>query len=252
MGAQRSDPSRPNYDPAAEDDETPVHRVVLSPFFFSKYEMTQAQWLRVIGQNPSYFGPHNYEARWNAAGRPATLLLPVEQVSWFDCVKLCERLGLSLPSEAQWEYAARGDTSTPWWPGEDSSVLQETDNLADVYRRTHGGVKDIVYEDWNDGQNATSPVGWYAPNPFGLHDVHGNVWEWCLDGYDGLFYGQADPDPDPVRDPISDAADSKVRVYRGGGYDLCSVYARSSYRDRFTADQGISVLGFRPARRIER
>ena len=248
MGAQRSDPSRHNYDSQAESDETPVHRVVLSAFFISKYEMTQGQWLRVSGQNPSAVGPHNYDTRWNAAGRPGTLLLPVEQVSWIACKELCDRLVLCLPSEAQWEYAARGDTSTPWWPGEEASLLQETDNLADDYRFTHGGVTDKVYESWNDGQHAAATVGGFAPNPFGLHDVHGNVWEWCQDGYDGIFYGV--DDPPPVQDPVSTSGGDRVR--RGGGFDECAVYARSSYRDRFQADQCISLLGLRPVKRIER
>ena len=252
MGAQRSDPAKPNYDPQAESDESPVHEVILSSFFLSKYEMTQGQWLRATGKNPSFYVPHNYDVRWNAAGRPANLLFPVEQVSWFDAVKVCAQLELSLPSEAQWEYGTRGETSTPWWPGDDPSFLQETDNFADTYRFMHGGAKDIVYESWNDNQNATAPIGSYAANPFGLHDVHGNVWEWCLDGYDDLFYYNASLRSTPAQDPVAPPVDPSIRARRGGGYDLCAVYGRSSYRERFPAELALSVLGFRPARRIER
>ena len=239
MGAQASDPTRRNYDPQAEDDEGPVHEVTLSPYFLSKYEMTQGQWERFVGVNPSRYGPGG-----SFGGKVTTLLHPVEQVSWDDCVRVLGRLELELPSEAQWEYGARAFADTPWSSGPDKAALALVANLADAYAQANGGAA-WTCESWSDGYVVHAPVGSLAPNEFGLYDVHGNVWEWCLDGYDGIFYRSS-----PPTHPVSPFPGSAARVSRGGSYSLTAVYARSANRIGSTPTYADDSLGVRPARVI--
>ncbi len=232
MGAQKADPSKPNYDPQAGRDEWPVHEVRLSPFFLSKYEMTQGQWERFTGKNPSYFG-FERDRR-----------LPVEQVSWFQCHEVCQRLGLSLPSEAQWEYGARAGTDTPRWSGEDPTLLAEVANLADQSYRRFDLTAPI--EDWDDGVDNPARVGSYAQNQFGLHDVHGNVWEWCLDWYEGYLV-RSGVSLDSV---LRDQGGSADRVNRGGGFNSLAVSARSANRGVAAPSIAGPDLGLRPARAL--
>ena len=240
MGAQASDPDGNNYDPHAEDNEGPVHEVTLSPYFLSKYEMTQGQWERFVGVNPSRYGPGS-----NVGGKVSTLLHPVEQVSWHDCVAVLARLDLVLPSEAQWEYGARAFADTPWSSGPEKEGLAVVGNLADAFAQANGGPSGWTYESWSDGYGVHAPVGSFGPNEFGLYDVHGNVWEWCLDGYDGSFYGSS-----PPTDPVSPFVGSATRVNRGGSFNFTAVYARSANRNGDTPSIADSNLGVRPARVI--
>jgi hypothetical protein len=126
MGAQKDDPNQPNFDALAADTESPPTTIVLDAFFLSKYEMTQAQWLRMTGANPSSFKPTYYPSGWEG-----DLRHPVERVSWDASSELLARMRLALPTEAQWEYGARGGTSTRWWSGNDRETLQGAINLAD-------------------------------------------------------------------------------------------------------------------------
>ncbi|MCP3919881.1 MAG: formylglycine-generating enzyme family protein [bacterium] len=191
-GAQKHDPRGPNYDPIALTDESPVHEVRLSALFLSKYEMTQAQWERFMGRNPSHYRP---DVRLSLG---TTLENPVESLSWHECVQALEWMGLALPSKAQWEYGCRGGTTTPFACPE--IELEHYTNLgeqayANKFRET------IVPETWNDGFAAHAAVGSFRPNPFGLHDVHGNVREWCADGYsEGDMY-LSTVQEDPLRPP---------------------------------------------------
>ncbi len=149
MGAQKTDPKGPNYDPEAEDNEGPLHEVTLSPFLISKYETTQAEWKAVMGSNPSKFrGDDNR---------------PVEQVSWSDIQGFQAKTGLRLPSEAEWEYACSGGATAP----------------------IAGAVKldEMGWYSGNSGRT-THPVGKKSANGFGLHDMYGNVWEWSEDVLD--------------------------------------------------------------------
>jgi formylglycine-generating enzyme required for sulfatase activity len=245
MGSQKADPTGANHDPASKGEERPVHRVSLSPFFLSKYEMTQGQWQRIAGRNPSQYGPHNYDEEWNAAGEPGSLLHPVEQVSWIACAETCARLGLDLPTEAQWEYGARGGTGTSWWPGDDPSLLSETDNVADGHARRHGGNPTWACEIWDDGHTSHAPIGSYAANPFGLHDVHGNLREWCRDGFDRDVYGKS-----ALEDPLSNPASSPFRVTRGACFGNTAVEARSANRNYDAPESANFLLGLRPARAV--
>ncbi len=240
MGAQSEDPDAHSYDPNAEEDESPVHEVELSAFFLSKYEMTQGQWERFVGHNPSLY---------QECGMAPTLLHPVEQVSWLDCDVQLRRLGLVLPSEAWWEYGARGGTQSVWWTGDERDSLRERKaaNLADRAAARVGATWPQI-EDWpelDDGYAVHAPVGSHSANSFGLYGVHGNLWEWCLDGYELLFYAQS-----YGLDPVSAPEGSRSRVLRGGSFEFTAHDARSANRDFVTPAYADFRLGVRPARPI--
>ncbi|MBN1444455.1 MAG: formylglycine-generating enzyme family protein, partial [Planctomycetes bacterium] len=196
----------PESEEYRQSDET-QHEVTLSAFFLSKYEVTQAQWRRLMKTNPSRFKGDD---------------LPVEQVSWDDCLEFCRKLGLNLPTEAQWEYACRAGTNRP-------------------YAGT-GHLDDMGWYLVNSGEK-TQPVGKKQPNGFGLHDMHGNVWEWCGDTYDARFYAT----PEACRkDPVCTSG-SEYRVDRGGGLFDVAAGCRSADRYRYMPGNRYRYLGFRPA-----
>ena len=244
MGAERPaspDARGPNLDPNATPHESPAHDVTLSPYFISKYEMTQAQWSRAMRTTPS-----NYLPGTNYGGKKTTQLHPVEQVSWNDCRHAMERLGLLLPTEAQWERSARGGRGNIWSCGDDRSALDEYDNLADAYGVANGFPAELSHEkDLNDGRTIHAPVGTYAPNSFGLFDVGGNVREWCRDRY--TTYGKAVAEGDGER---SAGTGSRYRVNRGGCFDAPAVHARVASRDWGDPSFRDYVLGCRPSRAI--
>ena len=204
------------------DDEGPVHEVELSAgYWLGETPVTQALWEAVMGGNPSYF-------------RGATR--PVEQVSFEDCQEFLGRLnqrvpGLDarLPTEAEWEWACRAGTQTATWlgdlrPGEEYARAAVLERIA-WYDETSGG--------------ETHPVGQKEPNPFGLHDMLGNVWEWCADWYDPY---QAGLQVDPAGPP----AGSK-RVVRGGSWYDVARGVRAAYRDWYGPGNRGGALGFRLA-----
>jgi formylglycine-generating enzyme required for sulfatase activity len=156
-------------------DERPTRTIQVGAFYLSKYEMTQGQWERATGVNPSRYRPPMGDG-----GRAITLLNPVERVSWDDCERTLRWLGLKLPSEVQWEYAARAGTETEWWTGDDERTLQGAANLADQALERFGGLSASV--SWDDGHGVHATVGSFRANAFGLHDVIGNVSEWTQDG----------------------------------------------------------------------
>jgi formylglycine-generating enzyme required for sulfatase activity len=183
---------------AKESDEEPVHRVRLTKgFYMGIVPVTQAQWQAVMDYNPSTY---------RGGDRP------VEMVSWLDCQEFRERLRqltnkpIRLPTEAEWEYACRAGTTTAYCNG--------------------NAVPDLKNVGWYDGNSGgqTQPVGKLAPNAWGLYDMHGNVREWCQDGY------TAYPSGDNT-DPLVTARDLD-RVLRGGdysdGYGLCRAASRRS------------------------
>ena len=212
MGAQKTDPEGPNYDPDAYNyDEGPVHEVKLSPFLIGKCEVSQDQWWVVMGKNPSLFGGDCF---------------PVEMVSWDDCQEFCRKTGLRLPTEAQWEYACRAGSKGRFSWGSDYSG---GDNFA-----------------WHRGNSLgqPQPVGKKRPNAFGLHDMEGNVWEWCEDVRDAKFFSKPEAGgPDPV---ASSGAES--RVIRGGSWvEDCRSSCRSAYRAATDDTTAADWLGFRAA-----
>ena len=234
MGAVRPQPGlRPEtpVDPSAQDDEHPVHEVTVSAFFISKYEMTQGQWRRATGENPS------------AYGKP---MGPVEQVTRERCREVLERLALSLPTEAQWEYATRAETRTPWSSGPSLESLRQVANLADArFWKSVRGKRELPHEEWDDGHTMTAPVGSYLPNQFGLHDVHGNVAEWCLDEHG------------PYDMPVSRGSAARLLppgrrdLTRGGSYYHPATRARSAARSPIVSGFFYNYIGVRPVRTLE-
>jgi serine/threonine protein kinase/formylglycine-generating enzyme required for sulfatase activity len=238
MGAVKPDedqaPTGPNVDPEARQNEGPLAEVALDPFFMSKYEMTQGQWLRLVGVNPSHYGPGAKHG-----GKVVGLTSPVDQVSWDDCDLWLRRLGLVIPTEAQWEYAARGGTTTPRWTGIAKDGLSRAANLADLSFTNTGGTTHP--EPWNDTYAVHAPVGAFDPNPYGLHDVLGNVWEWCRDQNSGY-----DVEPRPG-DGLRSSSASRLRALRGGSWFDNASLARSAFRRHFAPDSRNFNLGVRPA-----
>ena len=220
----------PDSDPEARAFEKPRHEVTISrPFYLSRFEVTQAQWEAVMGSNPytldrsnPYYNLPGMAQRITRPNHPAT-------VSWNDVQEFITRLNQKeggnryrLPTEAEWEYAARAGTTTAYSFG---------DNDADLGRHAWFG------EDFATG--GTHPVGQKAPNPWGLHDVHGNAWEWVQDWFDPAYYASS-----PSVDPTGPQQGSK-RVVRGGSWHTTATSWRMAFRRDYDPDyRGISI-GFR-------
>ena len=200
--------------PSGEDgrasDESPVHKVKIpDSFYMGKYEVTQKQWREVMGDNPSYFKGDD---------------LPVEKVSWNDAQDFIKKLNQKegeneyrLPSEAEWEYAARAGTTTQYSFGDDVSKLNEY-----AWYRDNSGSK-------------THPVGQKKPNFWGLYDMHGNVWEWVQDKRHGDYDGA------PTDGSAWESGRSSYRVFRGGSWSSTTHDCRSASRSDFLGDD----FGFR-------
>jgi formylglycine-generating enzyme required for sulfatase activity len=206
----------PDSDRSAANDEKPQHRVrITQAFYLGKYPVTQEQWTAVMGENPSHFkGPKN----------------PVEWVSWEDCQRFLTRLnekpGLGkwqFPTEAQWEYACRAGSTTIFCFGNDESGLDEYG----WYDKTSGG--------------KPHPVGEKKPNAWGLYDMNGSIWQWCLDWYDPGYYAHS-----PVDDPTGPATGTE-RVSHGGSWASPARSARSANHGRIEAGHHGTHLGFRAA-----
>ena len=221
---------------ADRDDNETQHRVVLTKsYWLGKYEVTQGQWEAMMGSNPSKF---------ENAGREA----PVEQVSWEEAIEFCRKLTereqaagrlpegyvYSLPTEAQWEYACRAGTTTPFHYGNKLSSSEA--NFDGKY--PYGGASKGRY------LQTTVKVGSYAPNKWGLYDMHGNVWEWCYDWYGRYKKGA-------VWDPAGRTKGS-TRVFRGGGWFSSARGCRSANRSRNWPGIRFNALGFRVALRSEK
>jgi formylglycine-generating enzyme required for sulfatase activity len=200
-------------DSEADDDEKPMHTVRLTqPYYLGKCEVAQSQWQAVMGNNPSKF-----------TGDPNR---PVETVSWDDVQEFIRRLNsreggamYRLPTEAEWEYAARAGTTTRWSFGDDASQL----GRYAWYKSNAGG--------------QTHPVGQLQPNPWGLYDMHGNVWEWVQDWYGKYTSG-------PAVDPAGPSSGS-LRVFRGGSWYFAARGCRSADRGYVAPGLRDDIRGFR-------
>jgi len=245
MGAQRRDRAQPNFDPqASQVNAEPVHRVVLDPFLISKYEMSQGQWLRLTGQNPSAYHPGQ-----RVPGPDITLAHPVECVSWETCTDVLRQHGLDLPTEAQWEYACRAGTNTVWWTGDKTQDLRGAINCLDQTRRRFGRQLLMQVDSglpFADGFVLHAPVHTLRANPWGLHHVHGNVCEWCRDNWARYIL------PVAPGDGLRDAPVSQYRVSRGGSYYHTARLARSAARPRPNQEYAGGDTGCRPSRRLLR
>jgi formylglycine-generating enzyme required for sulfatase activity len=243
----------PANEPERDGDEV-QHQVTVRSFYMGKYQVTQAEYETVMGTNPSYFKGLN---------------LPVECVSWYDAVEYCNRLsqreglslaytidknrsdpnntnsddnvrwlvtwnpnanGYRLPTEAEWEYACRAGTTTPFSTGNNITTSNANYDGNYPYNNNYKGTY----------RERTTTVGSFAPNPWGLYDMHGNVWEWCWDWYGNYSSGsQTDP---------RGAASGANRVLRGGSWSNTATYVRSAIRSYYTPSNRNYFIGFRLVR----
>jgi len=228
-------------------DERPQHTVSISAFSLSETEITQKQWLDVMGSEDSHFNGYGDSS-------------PVDSVTWFDCIDFCNTLsqleslphcyemanvtyesnhiksadvtcdfeatGYRLPTEAEWEYACRANTTTRFHSGDSDAAL---DRVA-----------------WANGnsEHRSHAVGEREPNAWGFYDMHGNVWEWCWDWYLVNYYAsRPNPDIDPTGHSVGDG-----RVMRGGSFSKSSIHCRSAVRSNNFPAHGFQEYGLRVAR----
>jgi formylglycine-generating enzyme required for sulfatase activity len=218
IGAQSEDEEDLHYDPEAEPrwKESPVAFAELGPYFLSKYELTQGQWVRLAGYNPSDYTPDEGAV---VGGREITLRNPVEQVNWVEAQRVLHVWGLQLPTEAQWEAAARAGTETPYWTGELAWELDGFANLADRYAEAHGDPNWTFYRVLDDGHTVHAPVGTYGPNPLGLHELTGNLCEWVRDAFTEPGEDNPPRPGDGLRGaPVEDFVVPPEVVSKGGSY----------------------------------
>lgn len=257
-------------------DEAPVHKVrITHAFYLGQFEVTVRQFRRFIeqsgyvpeseadgtggyGYNADYdpgktvrgdaFEGRDLKYSWRNPGFAQSEDHPVVNVSWNDAVAmskwLSEKEGVTyrLPTEAEWEYAARAGTTTRYHSGDAPQSLLKAANIFDA---------DAVqfWKKWKsyalaepDGYPFTAPAGSFMPNAFGLYDMHGNVWEWTADWYDDGYYAIS-----PVDDPKGPSSGS-VRVRRGGSWHTWPLYARSSYRNWNSQSTRYTLVGMRLVR----
>jgi formylglycine-generating enzyme required for sulfatase activity len=203
-----------------DSDESPKHQVTVPSFCMGKYELTQAQYQAIMGNNPANFKGNNR---------------PVENVSWDDAVAFCQKLSqrtgkkYRLPSEAEWEYACRAGTTTPFYFGE--SITPELVNYDGNY----------PYASAPKGQyrQQTTDVGTFPPNAFGLYDMHGNVLEWCQDDYQENYINA------PTDGSASTVLSATYKLLRGGSWFNYARYCRSANRAWGLRDARINYYGFR-------
>lgn len=254
MGAQAGDAAGENFDPEAGPEEGPVHEVSLDAFFLAKHEMTQAQWLRVAYDKPSRYRGDIEIFKDRSTGEVTgriTQMHPVERVTWSECDHVTGIMDLLLPTEAQWEYAARAGTSTPWWTGSEPETLEGAENLCDSTTRAIGEA-GWTYEEWSDGYPAHAPVDAFKPNPWGFHNILGNVGEWTRDRHLSSAYLLEVAGGAGERVMAGQGTSKADRSIRGPGWFRASTGLRVSAR--YSADEReykTQVFGLRPSRAIE-
>lgn len=194
-----------------EPDEQPVHTVCLDDFYMDKHEVSQKAYRKVMGKNPSQF-----------KGCPQC---PVERVTWEEAYAYCGKTGKRLPTEAEWEYAARSGGKSEKYAG----TSDENKITGYAWLGDNAGDK-------------THPVGRKKPNALGLYDMSGNVGEWVSDWYDVDYYKQS-----PEKNPAGPSGD-EYRILRGGSWSNCVHYLRASYRSGVPAAERNDFGGFRCSR----
>ncbi|MCI0377122.1 MAG: formylglycine-generating enzyme family protein [Gemmataceae bacterium] len=229
-----------------DSNETQHDVVITRPFYMGVFEVTQGEYEKVAGANPAFFSAKN-------GGGPAH---PIEQVNWTKAVEFCTRLSAleaekkagrvyRLPTEAEWEYACRAGTTTVFQIGDALSSKMANFNGQHPYGKAEAGpyVKK------------TAKVGTYPANAWGLHDMHGNVWEWCSDWYDPDYY-KTSPKEDPKGPPKgvvrTDFKEDFFHVVRGGSWLDEARACRSAYRFRFMPSDPYRIVGFRVVCEIAR
>jgi formylglycine-generating enzyme required for sulfatase activity/tRNA A-37 threonylcarbamoyl transferase component Bud32 len=209
----------PENEEGRHDSESPQHQVNVPSFFIGKYPLTQAQYEAIMGNNPAHFKGNN---------------LPVECVSWNDAVAFCQKLSqktgknYKLPSEAQWEYACRAGTTTPFYFGESITP----------YLVNYDGRYPYANAPTGQYREQTTDVGTFPPNAFGLYDMHGNVYEWCEDDWNENY----------INAPIDGSAlisRSDKKTLRGGSWGFDHEDCRSACRGSYRLSSDYNAFGFR-------
>ena len=197
-----------------DSDEKPAHKVCVDEFWLGKYEVTQAQWQKIMGSNPANFQDSPVH--------------PVEEVSWDDVQAYLKKLNWQagtfayrLPTEAEWEYACRAGTQTAYSFGNDA-----------------GNLGEYAWYNGNSGDK-THAVGQLKPNPWGLYDMHGNVWEWCQDWYGENYYSNSSE-----KNPQGPSS-GEYRLLRGGSWHDYASYVRCASRVRSNPDSRYGSFGLR-------
>ncbi|MBY0229309.1 MAG: formylglycine-generating enzyme family protein [Gemmataceae bacterium] len=231
----------PGEEPNRVQGEGPRHPVEITrPFCLGAFAVTQAEYLAVMGTNPSWFSREG-TGRKDVAGRD-TGRFPVEMVNWEDAARFCERLSARpqerdagrvyrLPTEAEWEYACRAGSSSPFYSG--TSFTSRQANFDGNFPSSAGERGPYL--------RRTCAVGGYRPNAWGLFDMTGNVWQWCADWYAGDTYTRkrrVDP---------TGPADGTRRSRRGGSWYMNATQCRSAYRSSNTPTDAVQYCGFRVA-----
>ncbi|MBS9386143.1 MAG: SUMF1/EgtB/PvdO family nonheme iron enzyme [Dolichospermum sp. BR01] len=213
----------PENEAGRSDNESPQHQVTVPSFFMGKYPVTQAQYQAIMGNNPSYFEGSNR---------------PVEQVSWINAVAFCKKLSQKigktyrLPSEAEWEYACRAGTTTPFHLGETITTDLANYDGNDTYGQ---GTKGVYREE-------TREVGSFGvANNFGLYDMHGNIREWCQDNWHRNYEGA----PTNGSEWLDIEENINWKMLRGGSWSSIPDYCRSAYRSSNYLGTDLNGLGFR-------
>lgn len=257
----------PESEKTAFSNEKPQHRVrIKNPFYLGKYEVTRGQFRKFVtatkyktdaekdgkgcwgftGKNDGEIA-QKPEFTWRSVGFEQTEDHPVVNVSWNDAVAFCEWLSKQegntyrLPTEVEWEWACRGGTFDRWNCGDKEKDLKASANIADASLKAKWAVANWAM-DWDDNSPFTSAVGKYKANQFGLHDMHGNVSEWCNDWFDPKYYVNS-----PMNDPQGPAT-GLGRVHRGGSWSGLPLICRSASRHSLLPSNRSDGLGFRVVR----
>ncbi|MDZ7958768.1 MAG: SUMF1/EgtB/PvdO family nonheme iron enzyme [Aulosira sp. DedQUE10] len=221
MGSPRDEPERYH-------SENPQHPVTIQPFFMGKYPVTQSQWKAVAALERVNIQLNSEASHFKGANRP------VEQVSWDEAVEFCARLAQEtgkpyrLPSEAEWEYACRAGTTTPFCFGE--TITTDLANYNGKYTYASGPKGEY--------RGQTTDVGTFLANPFGLFDMHGNTWEWCQDSWHKNYKGA------PADGSVW-MSDNHTRLLRGGSWNINPWNCRSAVRNCNARDNKYTNVGFR-------
>ena len=260
-------------------DEAPVHTVrITRPFYLERTEVTVGQFRRFIeasgyvpeseadgtggyGYNAAYdpdksergdaFEGRDRRYSWRNPGFAQTDDHPVVNISWNDATALARWLTQQeghvyrLPTEAEWEYACRAGTRTRYQNGDDPAGMADVGNGFDADTAPLWPKWHAFATPRHDGNTFTAPVASYAPNAFGLYDMHGNAWEWVSDWYGEDYYAQS-----PTDDPTGPAS-GNVRVRRGGSWHTWALYTRSSYRNWNTQETRYPLVGLRLVREAD-